>query len=356
MTSNIERLAQAALLAPSADNSQPWRLTWDGIVLRVGYDQTRCAGKLFQHRSHASLIAAGAVAENLEQTLAAWGLKRTCDWSPLTDTGETYFRLVLHGLTGLPTEDCNIPPAMTARQTNRFPYRATPMPLTELENLTGPQEGPVRLVIIPAGGKQTALAELARVASEARFLCRELHDWLMDSLRFSDDEVERGDGLDVATLHLPPGGRYFLKFIRPWPRMRALNHLGFYKFMAFTETTLLRQAPALVCLVGKSGDDAVSATAGQVMQRTWLSLNQAGVAVHPYYVITDQLERLRTGKLLGPDKARISALRKQLAEALHLAEDETLHMMLRVGYARTQPVPRSRRLPLTTVLHCEEDR
>ena len=350
MDFRMERLAQVALLAPSADNSQPWRLTWNGTVLRVGYDQPRCAGKLFQSRSHASLIAAGAVAENLEQTLAAWGLRQRCDWSPLASTEDEYFSLDLRELATPAPQGFDIPAAITTRHTNRFPYRTQPLPPAELEFLTGATSGSVRLVALPAGKRQTALAGLARAASEARFLCHELHDWLMDSLRFGEEEVERGDGLDVATLHLPPGGRHFLRFIRPWPRMQTLNRLGFYKFMAFTETALLRQAPALVCLVGRRGDDTATVAAGQLMQQAWLRLNQAGVAVHPYYVITDQLERLRAGRLTEPTKANIVAMRDSLAKVLNMADDETLHMMLRVGYPRVQHPQKSRRLPLATVL------
>jgi hypothetical protein len=67
----IFKLAAIAAFAPSADNSQPWILRWNGEELSVGFRVCDQPHKLFSAGSHATLIAAGAVVEHLELALAA---------------------------------------------------------------------------------------------------------------------------------------------------------------------------------------------------------------------------------------------------------------------------------------------
>jgi hypothetical protein len=169
----------------------------------------------------------------------------------------------------------------------------------------------------------------------------------MASLRFTEEDVARGDGLDIRTLGLPPGGKQFLRLISDWSTLKALNRLGAYKLLALTETGLLSRAPALVCIVG--GLDAGGIIdAGRLMCRVWIELNLAGIAVHPYYVVTDQIVRLREGTLAAGSEANIAEVDKEGSQLLNLRPNEALHMIFRVGYPKAEPV-RSRRLPLEAV-------
>jgi hypothetical protein len=186
------------------------------------------------------------------------------------------------------------------------------------------------------------------MGSRIRFQTREVHEWLAASLRFTEEEVARGDGLDVRSLDLPPGGAAFLKFIAPWSRMEALNRIGAYKAMAAIEAQPIRRGPAIVAIIGPH-DYRSCIDAGRLMTRIWTDLNVKGLAVHPYYVVADQLQRRREGKVPAHCVEQAEELAEQCRRFFELGPDETLHMLMRVGYP-TREAPRSRRLPLEQVV------
>ena len=84
------------------------------------------------------------------------------------------------------------------------------------------------------------------------------------------------------------------------------------------------------------------------MTRLWTNLNLQGIAVHPYYVVTDQINRLREGTVAAGFESQIAGVNEHMCRLLELQPAETLHMILRVGYPKAQPL-RSRRLPLEAV-------
>ncbi|RWW97804.1 hypothetical protein [Aestuariirhabdus litorea] len=83
--------------------------------------------------------------------------------------------------------------------------------------------------------------------------------------------------------------------------------------------------------------------------RIWVELNAAGLAVHPYYVVTDQLIRKQRGAVSLALAHEVDRLEQSVIDLLG---GNALHMVLRVGYAR-QEVVRSRRLPIGDVCELE---
>lgn len=138
------------------------------------------------------------------------------------------------------------------------------------------------------------MASLVKDASQIRFQTQEIHEWLGRSLRFGKQAMQTRDGLDVATLDLPPGGSLFMRFISDWRRMKAMNFLGTHKFMSWVDSMPVKSAPAIIAIIGQAGFRE-TLSAGQLMQSIWIDLNEQGIAVHPYYVVPDQMNRLKDG-------------------------------------------------------------
>lgn len=331
---------EAARAAPSADNSQPWQLLWDGAQLAVHY-RPHPGLDPFGLGGHATLISIGALSENLTQALPD-----ICARFGLSDLkgGAPYFVLPL-GQESLPDNAAELP--LFQRHTNRHPFGQQKPDTALLDDLARLVEPSVRLLPLIAPRDRASFADLAGTCCEARFCNRELHEWLMGSLRFSAAEVARGDGLDLATLHLPPGGKLFMQLIRPWNRMALLNRVGAYRFMAAAEVQLLRQAPLILAVVGPNSPEG-SFAAGRLMERAWIRLNQLGWAVHPYYVVADQETRLLSGRLPDAWKAPVAEALSELPALLGLGAGDRLHMALRVGRPTRTP-QRSRRLPLEAI-------
>lgn len=342
----VRLLAEAARAAPSADNSQPWQF-------RCSADRFSCAYREsgnydpFGPGGHATLLSVGALAENLCQLLGG-GVGLAVE---SLVTGDPYFSLSLDAI-GQAVEPAAKSHPLFQRHTNRFSYTNDPLPPLMLEKLAGMTEDTARVVLLsdPAARKQ--FAAIAEVCCRARFCNRELHEWLMNSLRWPNEGSGSDDGLDVATLDLPPGGQTLMRLIRPWRRVEFLNRwLGLYRLMAHTEVQPLRRAPLVACIVGDNTPEG-SFSAGRLMQRLWIALNAQGWAVHPYYVVADQHTRLQ---LDGVPQRWIAPVKQSLAELsglLRLGANERLHMALRVGLPAKTP-HHSGRLSLDKLLVSE---
>lgn len=338
----LEQLAACAALAPSADNCQPWRMRAAGDALELHHVSRHPETNVFGPDSHATLLSIGGLAENIDAALAANGVRGQWEWSAAGT--QPYGRVQLAGTA---PARFTAPAAAGVRHTNRLPFRTDALAPELAARAASEREGAQRVVLLQDGAARKALVKLVRLSSEARFCNRDLHRWLFGSLRKTPQEVDSGDGLDVATLGLPPGGEALMALMSSWKRMETLNRIGAYKFLAMTEVGLISAAPALLCVVG-SGAGRDSVDAGRLLTQVWTQLNAAGAAVQPYYVVSDQINRLHDGSLAAGFDARIGAVEGEMRRLLGLAPGEMLHMILRVGYPKGAPA-RSRRLPLDQV-------
>jgi hypothetical protein len=339
---SIRALIDAGRAAPSADNSQPWRFIWDGRYLRVKYDHQRVANKTFGPHEHATLLAMGALKENILQMAAFLGIDVI---QVASGTSEPYFQFEfnLTGNMNTPTREH----PLFQRHTNRFPYRSDPIPSQFLESLTAMSQGQCRALIYSDRGLIKKLGAWVRIASEVRFQSRDVHEFLAHSLRFTAEETSQGDGLDVRTLPLPPGGKAFLRLIKDWDRLAVLNRFGCYKFLSLMEERPVSKATSLICIAGPDGSNG-ALDAGALMERIWIYLNAEGIGVQPYYVITDQLQRLKAGKISAPLSPFIKTIQSEVKTVLR-SESNTLQMLLRIGYPKNTPI-RSNRLPMERVI------
>jgi len=345
----VKFLITAACQAPSADNSQPWHFTWDGIYLTLTYDIDRVSGQTFQSDDPATLLSVGGVIENLTQAAVHIGLHiQEENVSERALNSGTYFRYRMEpeNFTKLPNNFTNL--SLFYRHTNRFSFNSNAVDDCLTASISTESELDARASVITDPETIREIENLVRSASEIRFQTKEVHDWLGKSLRFSPREVKCGDGLDVATLNLPPGGGSFLKFIADWERMKFLNRLGAFKVLSIIDSAAIGKAPALVIITCPAGVKQVVA-AGRLLTRIWTRLNAEGVAVHPYYVISDQLQRLQKGGIPEQLLPQAQKLAVQSSKIFGLdTRGEQLRMLLRVGHPKKKPI-RSRRLPLEKI-------
>jgi hypothetical protein len=341
----IKCLVQGGLKAPSADNSQPWRFKWGGNSLSVIYDFARVQGQTFPANSPATLLSLGATIENIIELSRYYGVEADlfCSIESLTTTCSGA-KISFQSINSL---ELTMPPTAHPtfeRHTNRFAYHKTAVPLPVLDHTSAFTENSARLVIIDQKPVIHDIALLIKLASEVRFQTQEVHEWLGKCLRFTKEDVKKADGLDIRTLDLPPGGSVFLKFISSWNRMKLLNRIGAYKLLAQIDSAPIKAAPAIVAIIAPTTPQG-AIDAGRLLCRSWTYLNTQKIAVHPYYVVSDQLARLKDKTVPETLIEQVQGLNQQCTKALALEEGETLHMFLRAGYPKCLNPTRSLRLP-----------
>jgi hypothetical protein len=337
----IQWLLNAGRHAPSADNSQPWRFYWSGTNLTVKYDTQRVLGKTFGPQDHATLLAIGAVKENILQ-MSDFLNAEIEELRPANTSEYFHFKFKFRR-----SENSQVAEhSLFERHTNRWPYNPASIPTQVISSLGRMSQGQCQALVFGERDIIQRIAGWIRIASEARFQLRDVHEFLGGSLRFTNEEASRGDGLDVRTLPLPPGGKTLLRFIKDWDRLAFLNRFGCHKFLSLKEAKPVFEATHLIAISGP-GSLADILDAGALMERVWIHLNSKGIAVQPYYVVTDQIERLNSSKVPAHLKPDLENLRSDVIEFLNSAGTR-IHMLLRIGYPRTRPF-RSMRLPLENV-------
>lgn len=336
MTDELRSFLAALGRTPSADNSQPWTFSIRGQALHCEGQSGAVDGPQAVMTAHSQLMTGGAMHEAMSAQLPDAAIRGTVQsaqsgaWSLSVELAAVSkrWRKAPHD-------------ALLQRHTNRLAYR--PDPVLWRPEAFGLDED-IQLHLIEPGEEHRLIARAVEQSAQARFQCRELHEWLHGSLRWTEAEVEHGDGLDIRTLGLPYPARALLHFLAPWSRQRRLNALGLYKVLAANEAAGIRRAPALLAITGPSHSSAIY-SAGRAMLSAWTSLNAAGYAVHPYYVITDMTNRLRAQRLDTDLAGLVQGSDATLRGALpRMQADHQLHMLLRIGRP-VADVPRSIRKP-----------
>lgn len=350
----IDSLVEAGRWAASADNMQPWRFDRDGLTLRLFFVGRGDPAVSFGIDSPASLLALGGVIENMTQMAQALGCPLDEAAIFPDDEPDCVFRcrpdIAAAALSTAPAARNH---RLFLRHTNRLPYASTAVPEAVAAQMAALTQGDARCLLT---GDKAALgrwAALVRRASELRFQNGLAHTALDASLRMSEAEAARGDGLDVATFYLPPGGKTLLSYTRTWARMAVLNRFGLYKMFAAIEADLFRKGPAMLMVTGAPGRQG-ALDAGRLLHRAWSQLNDCGLAAQPFYVVADQIFRLDDGTVPEPLRPAARALGQAAGAGLAAAfasapaaaatGTKTLYMLLRIGYP-DKPAVKSRRLP-----------
>jgi hypothetical protein len=336
-------ITQAIQQAPSADNSQPWHVSWELDKLSLTYDSKRVGTTTFPANSPATLLSIGAAIENIHQVTNALNADLHIDIASQIDNDNPCYLKARVKQPSSEHEDLAETLPVFKRHTNRLPYSSQAIEDSILVHLKNQMLGDAKVCIFTEQKQITSIAKLVQKASEIRFKTREINEWLGKSLRFGSEAEKSKDGLDIATLDLPPGGGLFLRVISNWKIMKIFNFFGAHLALSIIDSAPVKKAPAIIAITSSSSVKGLM-EAGQLMEKTWIDLNDKGVAVHPYYVISDQIYRKKIGVIPKGLEKKADAIFSESQQLFQLKEDETLQMLLRIGYPE-KTAKHSKRLP-----------
>ncbi len=334
-------LIEAAILAPSGDNSQPWRFRWRDGGLDVALDAAH-ADNFFEVDRVGVLASAGAVVANVELEAASRGYRAEVAWRPKGEEGPVA-RLAFEPAEPAPSP---LAAAIPDRCVNRRPFDRRPLADEWLAARV--EDAATSDTTLSWLTEETALAKVChviRLADWVRYTHRLAHESLMAELRFTRAEAEATrDGMAIPVLEAGPFAGPFLKAVRPWPRMALLNRLHAFRGLTLPTTRLAASAPAIGLLWSPEEGPTTFLKGGRAMERVWLAATAESIRFQPMTVATLFIRRLLRH---GPD-AFDGRQRRWLKEAWELLRelfpmDEASAMVLlfRVGHG---PPARARSL------------
>lgn len=275
----MDFILAAGVQAPSGENLQPWAWRQRGdridLLLNVKADPS-----FFNFRQRATLIANGALLENIAAAASLFGLETTVLEEPAGDGDDRVASLRL-----TPGEKGRDPLAdgIWKRETNRRLYDKRPLP-------RGPQQffeqaaadRGARLHLITERAGIDALAEAVYWADRVRLTLRECHEPLYHALRKNAaDARARGDGFSFNNLLAGIDGRIFLTLTRPWKIMQWANRIGISNKVAAIGREAMTSASAVGLLTMPGDTPRDYLRGGRALERLWLTATTLGWTLQP---------------------------------------------------------------------------
>jgi nitroreductase len=316
---SMRPLIAAAVLAPSACNSQPWRFEVEGPVIRLLADPVRALPARDPERREL-MVSVGAALENLLIAARHYGLRPIVSYFPHDGARGVAAEIQLEN--GDLGSDAGLFQFIAGRRTNRRNY--------EGRGITGDQRGLLAaqvgdesfaLLWIEEEKRRRALAALAAEAVRETATDRRMADEYWRWLRFSDeDERVTGDGLPMDALRIGGLTRWFARRNFDPARKQLRTGAG---ALADQAREGIRSAAAVALLVSKTRGEQQRLVGGQIFERIALKATQLGLAHQPLNAMV-QLDRYRS----------------DLRQAFGFGDEDPI-VMFRVGYAKpVDPTPR----------------
>ena len=344
LTSEIaQQIVEAGTLAPSGDNMQPWVATWRGETLHLSIDPARDQS-LYNFKYRASLIALGAMIENIVIAARQFGLDTEIAFSP---DGEWLLAAALRFHHRGGPQDALFG-SIARRCTNRKPYYARPVSREVLEQLRGslPDDGLSTLQLIETEEDRRIVAKAASVNDRLLFEIRQLHDGLFDCVRWTAKEAqETGDGLYAKTLELGATGPGF-RAMRSWPMVRIANLMGASRTAPFHSYRTFLRSPVFGFLRMQGVSRELFVEGGRRMQRVWLTITSLGLSFQPMVGVLYLLPYLRSNAVAldPPQRALLVKAETSLKRVISIDEGTAPILLFRFGYSEPPSATSLRRV------------
>ncbi|MEJ7766703.1 MAG: Rv1355c family protein [Chitinophagaceae bacterium] len=349
----LQQLVEAACLAPSGGNAQPWKFLYKNNSLYIFHD-AHYSHSLLDHKNLGSYVAFGAMLENIEIKAASIGLAAIPVIFPV-DSEKRLIAVVNFDNKITETTYDYLAPVIGTRMTNRNTSVRT--------SLKADDAGALRLIASTVAEASLSFydsveclnefAEILTNTERLRFLHPRGHyDTFVKELRFTKEEVTAtSDGLDVNTLNVKPSDIAALGIAKDPAAISFLHQMhkgsGFKKI---TRENIL--TASAIGVVSMNGHDALHfLQGGRAVERVWLEANYRAIALQPIsqIVFMTELAMEKDNKEFNCyEQEEMASIRQRFKIITGLADNRYPVFVFRLCYAQV-PAVRSLRRPLTDV-------
>jgi hypothetical protein len=341
------------VLAPSPGNRQPWRFNWDGERLWVLMEPARGPHLLDAHQ-RATHLALGAVIENISVAAAHRGWRARAEPFPRPRDPSVVASIAFEA-RGAEEGDAALFARLAERATDRRRGERKPLPAGAVTALLdAARTRGARLDLLTGEAELAELGKILGAGERLRFLCRELHRELMQTVRWTPDEAERTrDGVPLSALALSPSQEAAMRFAARADVAACLRELGGGRAFQERAEAAVAGASAVGLVTVGGGTPACALRAGRAVERVWLTAAGLGLSLHPITALTgmfDMLAGSAASIFSVKERAELLALRERFEAVFDAAGEGTRMLLFRLSAADGAPAVRTLRLPLEDVL------
>lgn len=280
----LAHLLEAAGRAPSAHNTQPWKLIWHENELQVCVPEHRMLPAVDPEGAD-TLYALGAMLENLMLTLHQLGFEGKYVVAEKWQFNEP--TIILRWRPRGSKADSPLYRMIPIRRTSRVPYLDEPIPSGVLKDIEEAAR-PARLYVLMDWAAKDEIRFLTAAAGTRALqnerYASELYRWM----RFSRcDPGWYQDGLNAECMGW---NRIEAALARQLLRPSVIRVLAKLWFTRWLYTNIDQQAPfapALCLLTTQDSSFGGRVQAGRSLQRVWLTAAAHGLVTHPLSAAVD---------------------------------------------------------------------
>ena len=351
----LATLLEAACLAPSVDNCQPWRFVCSNDSVSIFLDRER-ADFFGDYGFAASFATIGAVIENMKIAASHLALVASVVCFPSDDVDHVA-TVMFSDATVTPDPLCHILPL---RCTNRKKYLSASLSQEQRDALCqAAQISGAKLFLFEEHSTVKALFRLAAQVDSIIFDHPLLHANLYRWIRWSPQEKSKTrDGMPVGSLEIDAFQRLFFRVISSFGMLKFFNMFGVNRLIGLLNSSLLLKSSALGLIVMDGTSNVDYLNGGRCMERVWLTASSLGLAYQPFGGLPFLLTRMLRGGNEGFSDKQYSKLRgvfHKLQQHAPVTPDDGLVIFFRVGTA-AEPTERSIRRPLSEVAQLNHQR
>ncbi len=332
MREQIIKILNKAVLAPSGDNSQPWKFKIDENSIQV-WLIPNADDSVYNFQERGSFISVGAVIENIVQLADSDGL--SVDLKMFPNPAELYHLATINLANG--ERKPSLGSYIEARTTNRKTYKPEKIKINDREELLKTPVSEVsQFQLLEEPEKIVKMAEYLSNNERLMLENYHIHQKLFSFIRWTSEEEQKTQtGLYIKTLELQPPQEKAFKLFSKWPVINFFNIFSIAKLVSNDTQKLYASTPAYGMLTINDYSSLNLVNVGRVLQRIWLTATKLGLSLQPVAAILYLAQRINAGDkaLFTQNQAEIILESEtKIKEAFNLQGSKPA-MMFRIGYS-----------------------
>ena len=308
----VETIVNAANLAPSAGNNQPWRWSYinTSLLLFNGFD----AGiTLLGYDNLSSYVAIGAAVENVVLSAADLGFECKLQLFPDKNVKDLVVSFDFFTSNNVAKKKARAA-AIGLRLTNRMLGERQNIAASILDKLTklAQEEDGFSVKFFSGDAELNAIADVLGDLEKIRLLEKTGHKDFVEEIRWTKEENdEKRDGVDLRTLDITNTELAGLQMFRDNRVMELVNKWnGGGAFKKLTRKSIDAAAAVGIILLKGSAQHEDYIRGGCVLQKLWLEAALDGIAFQPMSASIFMFARAQNGADAYLSEAGVNALKK----------------------------------------------
>jgi len=343
----LNTILEAAIMAPSGGNAQPWKWVARDKMLFLFKDQFQ-SDTLLDYKGKASFIGLGAALENLRLKSLELGYVANMNAFPSKDES------LVCGIQFTPADGRKdeLSKFIDVRCTNRGLALSSEIPNDKISAIAkqGDHFDDAGVLLTTDSDTISSLTEIVASVERIRMMEKQGHHDFLDEIRWTKEEnEEKRNGVDIRTIELTAGELTGFRMAKDWKvidQLKKWNGGGAFEGLARKS---MKSAGSIGYITLKNKTNAGLLEAGRLVERCWLEASRQGLEFQPMSPCTFFFERLIEGKgvdLSSTIKNELTILRNDILETLQISDHPIFIFRL---HTSGEPEVKSLRKPLSEV-------